>query len=352
MEYLEGDNLEYIFARRGPLPPDEVVAYMAQAARGLAHAHAKGVIHRDIKPTNMFLVKTGTVKVLDLGFGEFVGMAGHAGNVFDTDEGIVVGTTDFMSPEQVQDKPIDARTDLFSLGCTMYLLLTGTYAFPGVTREDRLVKRMRECHVPITDVRPGLPGGLVAIVDRLLAVCADDRFSSAFEAAETLEALLAPASRPELGSSAKPGTKTPSGGASSDRGEPEPELDWFVIESALRPGGHHAREAPRPLARNDPQPRPTKGLHAHRKVLEQEGKESGRDVHKQYRDELLQMKREMAELRSTDPTDNEPSAIARWLERIGEMLGDSLAEPSMLTILLAILAVLLILVLALAFAIQ
>ena len=84
------------------------------------------MIHRDIKPTNLFLVNTGVVKVLDLGLGELVGLAEQAGNVFDTDEGIVVGTTDFMSPEQVTDKPIDARTDLFSLGCTMYRLLTGT----------------------------------------------------------------------------------------------------------------------------------------------------------------------------------------------------------------------------------
>src|SRR5262249_22462366 len=70
MEYLEGENLARVFARRGPLPPDEVVAYMAQACWGLAHAHEKGVIHRDVKPTNLFLVNTGVVKVLDLGFGE------------------------------------------------------------------------------------------------------------------------------------------------------------------------------------------------------------------------------------------------------------------------------------------
>jgi serine/threonine-protein kinase len=81
---------------------------MTQASRGLAHAHEKGVIHRDVKPTNLFLVNTGIVKVLDLGFGELVGMPGQAGNVFDTDEGIVVGTTDFMSPEQVTLKAIDA----------------------------------------------------------------------------------------------------------------------------------------------------------------------------------------------------------------------------------------------------
>ena len=170
MEYLEGDDLERVLSRKGPLPPEKVIAYMCQAARGLVHAHEKGVIHRDVKPTNLFLLKTGIVKILDLGCGELVGMAGQAGNVFDTDEGVVVGTTDFMSPEQVRDKPIDARTDLFSLGCTMYRLLTGEYAFPGDTREHRLVKRIRESHVPIKDVRPDVSTRLAAVCDRLLAL--------------------------------------------------------------------------------------------------------------------------------------------------------------------------------------
>ena len=186
MEYLDGDDLERVFATRGPLPEEQVIDYMAQAARGLAHAHERGVIHRDIKPTNLFLAKSGIVKVLDLGFGELVGMEGKAGNVFDTDEGIVVGTTDFMSPEQVRNRPIDPRTDLFSLGCSMYRLLTGAYAFPGLTREDRLARRIRDSHVPITEVRPDISYRLAAIVDRLLALRPDDRFGSAAEVAEAL----------------------------------------------------------------------------------------------------------------------------------------------------------------------
>ena len=151
------------------------------------------MIHRDIKPTNLFLMNTGVVKVLDLGFGELVGQTAPAIDPYDTDLGVVVGTTDFMSPEQVKQRPIDARSDLFSLGCTMYRLLTGNYAFPGVTREDRLIKRIKERHHPITEVRPGLPERLVAIVDRRLAIQPNDRFGSAAEAAETLEALIAPA---------------------------------------------------------------------------------------------------------------------------------------------------------------
>jgi len=350
MEYLEGDDFGHVFARHGPLPPDELIPQMAQAARGLAHAHEKGVIHRDVKPTNLFLVRTGSVKVLDLGCGELVGMAGQPGNVFDTDDGIVVGTTDFMSPEQIKNVAIDARTDLFSLGCTMYRLLTGTYAFPGETREDRLVKRIRERHVPITEVRPGLSQNLVAIVDRLLATRPDDRFSSATEAAEALEELIPTAGRSSRGPTAKAATKGDAGHAVSLSSESEATLDWSLIESALRPQGRFTQESPRLVDRDKPKPPSTKGLSSHREVLEAEGTESGREVHKRYRSELIQMNRVMAELRSASPKDETPAAGATWLEGIGEKLGDALAEPSAAQIVIVILAVLVVLALGLAFA--
>jgi eukaryotic-like serine/threonine-protein kinase len=351
MEFLEGNDLEHVYARRGPLPPNLIIDYMAQAAWGLAHSHEKGVIHRDVKPTNLFLVNTGIVKVLDLGCGELVGMAGQAGNVFDTDDGIVVGTTDFMSPEQVKDDAIDVRTDLFSLGCTMYRLLTGTYAFPGVTREDRLVKRIRGRHVPITDIRPDLSSGLVAIVDRLLANRPDDRFDSAAETAEALEALTVPARRPERGTSAQRGTASPGVAAASVPTEPEAPLDWSLIESALRPPGHGAGDAPRTLDRHERKPPSTKDLSTHRRVLEEEGVESGRALYKEYRNELIQMNRVTAELRSTERKDEAPPAGATWLERLGEKLGDFLAEPSLAHILIAIMVVVLVLMLALAVAV-
>ena len=349
MEFLDGDDLEHVLARRGPLPPDEVIDFMAQIARGLAHAHERGVIHRDVKPTNVFLLKTGVTKVLDLGFGELAGMTGQAGNIFDTDEDIVVGTTDFMSPEQVQNKKIDARTDLYSLGCTMYRLLTGTYAFPGVTREVRLVKRIRERHVPITDVRPGLSYRLVEIVDRLLASRPDDRFGSATDAAEALEALIPSDNRSERAPGVKPRTKRPGAGVASVPAEPEAPLDWSRIESALRPTGHGAREASRLVNNSEPKPPSAKGLSAHRQMLENEGKESGREVHGKYRSELIQMNRAMAELRSAESKDETPPAEATWLERTGEWFGDFLSEPSAAQILISILVVLLILALALAF---
>ncbi len=351
MEYLEGDDLEQVLARRGPLPPNEVIAYMAQASRGLAHAHEKGVIHRDIKPTNVFLVNTGMVKMLDLGFGELVGMAGLTGNVFDTDEGIVVGTTDFMSPEQVKDKPIDARTDLFSLGCTMYRLLTASYAFPG--RDQGRSAHQADPAVVMSRSRTSGRTSLTAW-SRSSTVCSRggpaDRFSSAAEVAEALEALITPDGRSERGPSKKSATRGPDADAPPLPAEPEAPLDWSLIESALRPKGHGAASDAGQRNWTSPMPRPAKGLSSHRKVLEEEGVESGREVHDQYRNELIQMKRAMTELRSMEPADQATEAGPTWLERIGEWFGDFLAEPSAFQIILVVLAVLFAFVLAMVLA--
>ncbi len=349
MEHLEGHDLERVYARNGPLPAVEVMDYMAQAARGLAHAHEKGVIHRDVKPTNLFLVDTGAVKVLDLGCGELVGKAGQPGNVFDTDEGVVVGTTDFMSPEQVTDKPVDARTDLFSLGCTMYRLLTGEYAFPGVTREDRLIKRIRGRHVPITDVRPGIPVGLVRIVDRLLAIRPDDRFASAEEVAEALEALIPPSDEPDRRARGRSKEKRSGATVTPVHAEPEPPVDWSLIELALSPAGVHAGRSALPSDEREPKAPSSRRLSSHRKVLEEDGHESGREAHEKYRNELVQMNRVMAELRSMDPSGETTAVDQAWYERIGEKFGDFLAEPSAGQIVIAVLAVVSILVLALAY---
>ncbi len=351
MEYLKGQDLEQVYARRGPLPPHEVIGYMVQVCRGLAHAHEKGVIHRDIKPTNLFLLDTGVVKVLDLGLGALVDKALLSGDGFDTGEGVVVGTTDFMSPEQIRDQPIDVRTDLFSLGCTMYRLLAGTYAFPGLTREDRLVKRIREEHVPIRDVRPDVPSVLARIVDRLLALRPEDRFGSAVATAEALEALIPSAGRSGRGTGARPAASSPDAEVTSLHTEPEAPLDWSLIESALRPTPRRPREAPRLVDRDEPRPSPARGLSSHRKELEEEGIESGREVHEKYRNELIQMNRVMAELKTMAPNDDAPDAAGGWLERLGEKIGDSLAEPSAGLILIGILAVFLVLALALALAI-
>jgi serine/threonine-protein kinase len=354
MEYLEGEDLEKVLRRRGMLPPQEVIDCMMQAAWGLAHAHEKGVVHRDIKPTNLFLDNTGVVKVLDLGLGAFVGVSNEGVSAQDTDEGFVVGTCDYMSPEQLNGQAVDARTDQFSLGCAMYRLLTGKFAFPGMTKMDRMVKRIQERHVPITDVRKDLPVPLVAVIDRLLSPRPEDRFSSAAEVAEELEMLLPVADRPKRVTRASPGSRQLRTSTSSALSEPEAPLDWSVIESALQSKQDRARETAlttRSAALDSPRPTST-CIDSHRRNLEDEGVESGRRVQQEYRKELIQLKRALVEERTQDQTLEPPTVAERWLERLGEQVGDFLAEPSAGHIILILVALAIIVALGLAYSLS
>ncbi len=321
MEYVTGENLDQIARRRGPLPPDEVVDYMAQAARGMAHAHERGVIHRDIKPSNLALDDSGVLKILDLGLGAFVDVSGEESYLSDVEKGIAVGTADYMSPEQLGGQLLDGRTDLFSLGCTMYYLIAGTYAFPGPQKIDRLIKRMHEPHVPLQKVRAGVPYPVLMVVDKLLALDPADRFATAADAAEALQSLTPSASRSGRASRSPAGekktTETP---APSPQADPK-TLDWSRIETGL-----HAKEEPAPSAPPLERLTPRPGrLESHRKSLEAGGEDSGREVHRQYRNELIQMKREGSGNRSPDEAPR--SAVVGWLETAGEHVGHFLSEP-------------------------
>ena len=191
MEYVSGESLGKRL-RRGVIPPAEMVAYAAQAALGLGHAHAQGIVHRDVKPSNLLLTEDRKVKVLDLGLG--VLMEADEQSTFATADGIAVGTVDYMSPEQACGRDVDGRSDLFSLGCAMYHLMTGRLPFPGNSPIERLGMRLSGQPVPITDHLPDLPSGLVQIIDKLLAHKPQDRFQKAEEAAEAIQALLRPRS--------------------------------------------------------------------------------------------------------------------------------------------------------------
>jgi hypothetical protein len=229
-------------------------------------------------------------------------------------------------------------------------LLTAKYAFPGTTQEERLARRIKEPHVPIADVRPGLSLELMAVLDRLLAIRPDDRFASAALAAEALERLIASASDVEHRPGAKPVKTKQLADDLPVPVEPEAPLDWSQIESALRPRSRRATEAPKLVERNEPKSPSAKDLVTHRKSLEEEGVDSGREVQKQYRNEVIQMKKALAELRSTDPAGDAAPESTTWFERIGEKFGDFLAEPSAGQILIAVMLVLLVIVLAFSFA--
>jgi serine/threonine protein kinase len=201
MEYVPGKSLAQRL-REGLIAPDEIVDFAAQAASGLAHAHAQGIVHRDIKPSNLLLTEGGRLKVLDLGLG--VLMEADNSTSFATADGIAVGTIDYMSPEQACGRDVDGRSDLFSLGCSMYHLMTGRLPFPGATPLDRLGKRIKGSPVPIHEVRADVPAGLVKVMDRLLANRPQDRFQTAEDAVEAFQALLRPRSRSSQGGGALP----------------------------------------------------------------------------------------------------------------------------------------------------
>ena len=189
MEYVAGQSLGQRL-KEGPMAPVEAVGYAAQAALGLAHAHAQGIVHRDVKPSNLLLNEDKQVKVLDLGLG--VLMDGDVGSTFATADGVAVGTVDYMSPEQACGRDVDGRSDLFSLGCSLYHLITGKQAFPGDNPIERLGRRINNRPVPITDHKPELPSSLVQVLDKLLATKPHDRYQSAADAAEALQGLIRP----------------------------------------------------------------------------------------------------------------------------------------------------------------
>lgn len=187
MEYVKGESLGGRLRARGPIPPVELVDYAIQSALGLQHAHDQGIVHRDVKPSNLLLNPDGVVKVLDLGLGVLLEADDNAS--FATADGIAVGTIDYMSPEQACGREVDPRSDLFSLGCTMYHLLCGKLPFPGTAPVERLGARITGQHTPIRNIKPDLPGSLVKVLDILLANKPSERYQSAGEAAEAMRRL-------------------------------------------------------------------------------------------------------------------------------------------------------------------
>src|SRR5262249_28283815 len=142
MEYVEGTDLARLVRKQGMLPIREACDYVRQAALGLQHAHEQGLVHRDIKPANLMLTTKGVVKVLDLGLARLATVA-ESGDATDpmTQEGVVMGTPDYMAPEQATDsRTADIRSDIYSLGCTLFHLLTGTAPYPGGTLAEKLLK--------------------------------------------------------------------------------------------------------------------------------------------------------------------------------------------------------------------
>jgi serine/threonine protein kinase len=204
MEYVEGTDLAKLVKQHGPLPVDQAVSCVVQAARGLAHAHAAGLVHRDIKPGNLLLDRKGCVKVLDLGLVRFEGPEGASGDETSpegiTQSGYVMGTCDYMAPEQaLNSKRADQRADIYSLGCTLWFLLTGTALYGGETAMEKLLAH-RERPIPsLPGVRPDAPSELDAVFRRMVAKTPEDRYQAMPDVLAALEGRATEESSVRLG---------------------------------------------------------------------------------------------------------------------------------------------------------
>lgn len=206
MEYLEGETLDEVITRRKRMPPQEGVRLVHQALLGLQHLHEHNLVHRDLKPSNMMLIPApargdnettlkSMVKILDIGL---------ARELFDessplepaermdiTGEGVLLGTPDYLAPEQARDpRTIDIRADIYSLGCTLYHLLTGQPPFPDKNILNQMIRHASETPKPLTAFNPSIPEGLCQIVGWMMAKQPDQRYPTPARAAQALDAFL------------------------------------------------------------------------------------------------------------------------------------------------------------------
>jgi serine/threonine-protein kinase len=183
MSYIEGETLGERLRSRGPLPPAEAARVMREVAWALAYAHGRGIVHRDIKPDNI-LLEAGTGRAMVTDFGIAHGGAASA----STDVGKIMGTANFMSPEQAANKPVDGRSDIYSLGVVGYLAVSGRLPFEEESLPALIVRQSIDTPPSLMSVAPGVPHGLAATIDR----CLDRDPASRFPDGETLATALAP----------------------------------------------------------------------------------------------------------------------------------------------------------------
>jgi serine/threonine-protein kinase len=187
MEYIDGRPLDDIIRREGALLPERAAEIAFDIAQALHRAHEGGLVHRDVKPSNVMITSTAQTKVTDFGIARAVAADGEQ---TVTQTGMVIGTASYLSPEQAQGNPVDARSDVYSLGCVLYEMLTGSPPFQGESPLAIVYKHVREDPPPPSRVNPDVPTALDAIVMKALAKNPDNRFASALEMKEDLRRFL------------------------------------------------------------------------------------------------------------------------------------------------------------------
>ncbi|MCW2964971.1 MAG: serine/threonine protein kinase [Actinomycetia bacterium] len=187
-EYIDGENLKALIQRRGPAPVITALELALQIARGLSFAHQRGLVHRDVKPQNVLLNGDGQAKVTDFGIARSLDVQHGM-----TQTGTVLGTSDYIAPEQAQGQRVDEHTDVYSLGVVLYEMLTNEVPFPGENFVAVAMRHINEAPPPVRDKRPDVSPRLEAAVQRAMAKRPEDRFQTMTDFCHELEANLAEA---------------------------------------------------------------------------------------------------------------------------------------------------------------
>jgi Flp pilus assembly protein TadD len=181
MDYVPGPSLERLLDTKGSLPPDDAVRIVRQLALGLAAAHQRGVVHRDLKPANVLISEDGEARITDFG------VARSAGSTGITVSGVIIGTPEYLSPEQARADPVDGRSDLYALGLILFEMLTGTLPFRGGTPAEMLAQRIVRDPPPPDTIRKDLPAFAVRLSSRLLELKPSRRFQTADDVVRAID---------------------------------------------------------------------------------------------------------------------------------------------------------------------
>jgi eukaryotic-like serine/threonine-protein kinase len=221
-EHVSGENLKELVRREGPLPVQQALALTHQVARGLAFAHEHGIVHRDVKPQNVLLDEEGSPKVTDFGIARSLDPQDGL-----TQTGTLLGTSDYIAPEQASGHRVDERSDQYALGVLLYELLTGEVPYPAETFMAAAMRHMRDPVPSVRERRRDVPPEVDAIVARAMAKNPDERFPSVEAMAAAIEAALA-----ESGPEAATGVIRPAPAARSRAG-PKPRRNYWPLLLAL-----------------------------------------------------------------------------------------------------------------------
>jgi len=195
MQYVAGKTLRQLL-EHGPLPLDDALSCAMQIADALARVHAIGMVHRDLKPENVMVADEGLVKILDFGLAKLIERSETSGALTldakrrETQEGYILGTTPYMSPEQAQGRKVDARTDVFSFGSVLYEMVTGRRAFAGESVAAVLAAVIRGEPTPVTELVPGVPPELDKLISRALRKDVERRSQSMADVRVALAEIL------------------------------------------------------------------------------------------------------------------------------------------------------------------